>query len=115
MCCFFFALMACQQTPPVPLPPTQRETWAPRGRLVSASGGLQGYLVKPRQTPASSTLLLVEQLNDDSRAAADRLARRGEIVLAVDADTPTERASDYLLALPDTRGTATTCLRQEGC
>lgn len=83
--------------------------------MVSASGGLKGYLVKPRQTPVSSTLLLVEQLDGDSRALADQLASRGQVVLAIDSSVQTERASGYLLALPDTRSVTTTCRRQGGC
>lgn len=107
--------LGCNRPEPAPLPPPQREQWRPKGRVVAASGGLRGYLVKPQAVPAPATLLLVDALDEATRAGADGLAREGTVALAVTADINTLRATAYLEKLPDTRGVTTVCQRAAGC
>lgn len=107
--------LGCQRPEPAPLPPPQRAQWRPRGRVVAASDGLRGYLVKPQDTPAPATLMLVDALDEATRADADALAISGTVAFAVTADITTTRAAAYLEQLPDTRGVTTDCRREAGC
>ena len=83
--------------------------------MVAAGTDLRGYLVKPHVLPAPGVLLLVDQINEQTRQHATTQATEGRVALAVETDTPTTRAQAYLDALADTRGVTVTCLRERGC
>ena len=100
-------------TEPVPLPAPKATAPAARGRMLQHDQ-VRGYISRPTDTtPTSAVLLLVETIDTHSQNEADTRARGGVTVLAIDAQTHTQAAEQYLLQLPHIASVAQTCQRAQ--
>ncbi|NOY24908.1 MAG: hypothetical protein GXP62_03460 [Oligoflexia bacterium] len=105
-------LGSCDTPPKATLPDPVHQTVRSTGRMVRA-GAVQGYVARPLAsgTDRTGTLILAEQVDDPTMAAAIELANEGGVALVVSPATDTAAARSYLAGMPDVRQITVLCQR----
>lgn len=104
--------LGCGEPAPVALPAPARQEPTARGRMVR-HGAVEGYVARPlaEGQGRAGTLLLVERLDEDARAAALALAEQGGVALAVAPGADGDQARAYLAGMPDVATIQVVCRR----
>lgn len=106
-------LLACATEPPAALPPPEARPPAVDARRVKAPG-VEGLLARPLQGGGPAVLLLVDEIDEAARTAAQDAAAGGAIALVITPERDQAAARAYLervdgAALP----VETRCLRRD--
>lgn len=105
--------LACSSDGPAELPPSRLPVQTTRAYMVKAAE-VEGYLARPvAEGSYPGVLVLVDTIDDGSRALAEEAAAEGRIVLAVAEGTDPRASLAYLDGLPATTTTTTRCERRE--